>query len=70
NQEAVYGTTCSEKEAQILDNGIELRYTDKDGQEYLFIDNIQGDAAEIEIEAVSNDIIPLNQNLRGGVKTE
>ena len=70
NQEAVYGTTCSEKEAQILDNGIELRYTDKDGQEYLFIDNIQGDAAEIEIEAVSNDIIPLNQNLRVGVKTE
>ena len=29
-----------------------------------------GDAAEIEIEAVSNDIIPLNQNLRVGVKTE
>lgn len=63
NGEAIYATKCSKKGLQVLEDGIELRYTEKNGEEYLFIDKLPENIPEIEIEAVAN-VVSLNPDLK------
>lgn len=64
NGEAIFGTKCSDRKSQILENDIELHFTKKGEQEYLFIDKAPEGRVEIEIESSENTVQPLDPKLQ------
>lgn len=50
NHDGIYGTRCSKRVSELLDNGIELHYTEKDGILNVFADHLQEGKNEFVIK--------------------
>ena len=50
NHDGIYGTRCSDRESEMLENGIELHYTQKEGNLNVFADHLKEGANEFLIK--------------------
>ena len=50
NHDGIYGTRCSDRESELLESGIELHYTQKDGNLNVFADHLKEGANEFLIK--------------------
>lgn len=63
NGEGIYGTRCSKRESQYLENGTELHYTKKDEDLYLFVDGLKDGENTVLVADVKGTVVPLNPSV-------
>ena len=64
NGDGIYGTRCSDRESEILESGIELHYTQKDGNLYVFADHLKEGANEFLIKGYHGQLRPLDGSVQ------
>ena len=68
NHDGIYGTRCSDRESELLENGIELHYTQKDGNLNVFADHLKEGANEFLIKGYHGALRPFDPAVK--VETE
>lgn len=63
NGEGIYGTRCSERDSEVLENGIRLYWTSKGQDLYLFLDRLPKGECTVCIQGVQGTLMPLNKEL-------
>lgn len=61
NKDGIYGTRCSDRESEILENGVELHYTQKDGNLNVFIVGLQEGKNEVVLRGFHGKLRPFAQ---------
>lgn len=56
NGNGIYGTRCSDRESEVLENGVELHYTQKDGNLNVFITGLQEGKNEVVIRGFHGNL--------------
>ena len=68
NHDGIYGTRCSDRESEMLENGIELHYTQKEGNLNVFADHLKEGANEFLIKGYHGALRPFDPAVK--VETE
>ena len=68
NHDGIYGTRCSDRESELLESGIELHYTQKDGNLNVFADHLKEGANEFLIKGYHGALRPFDPAVK--VETE
>ena len=68
NHDGIYGTRCSDRESELLESGIELHYTQKDGNLNVFADHLKEGANEFLIKGYHGQLRPFDPAVK--VETE
>lgn len=63
NGEGIYGTRCSKRVSEIRDNGIELHYTKKNQDLYIFADGLVEGENTIFLQGITQPVRALNSDL-------
>ena len=64
NHDGIYGTRCSDRECEMLENGIELHYTQKEGNLNVFADHLKEGANEFLIEGYHGQLRPFDPSVK------
>lgn len=56
NGNGIYGTRCSDRESKVFENGVELHYTQKDGNLNVFITGLQEGKNEVVIQGFHGNL--------------
>lgn len=63
NHDGIYGTRCSDRESEMLENGIELHYTQKEGNLNVFADHLKEGANEFLIKGYHGQLRPFDPSV-------
>lgn len=63
NKDGIYGTRCSDRESEILANGVELHYTQKDGNLNVFISGLQEGKNEVMVRGFYGKLRPFDSKV-------
>ena len=63
NHDGIYDTRCSKRESELLDSGIELHYTEKDGILNIFADHLQEGKNEFVIKDYHDKLRPFDASV-------
>ena len=64
NHDGIYGTRCSDRESEMLENGIELHYTQKEGNLNVFADHLKEGANEFLIKGYHGQLRPFDPSVK------
>ena len=64
NHDGIYGTRCSDRESEMLENGIELHYTQKEGNLNVFADHLKEGANEFLIKGYHGQLRPFDSSVK------
>ena len=64
NHDGIYGTRCSDRECEMLENGIELHYTQKEGNLNVFADHLKEGANEFLIKGYHGQLRPFDPSVK------
>lgn len=64
NHDGIYGTRCSDRESEMLENGIELHYTQKEGNLNVFADHLKEGANEFLIKGYHGQLRPFDLSVK------
>ncbi|WP_274602761.1 alpha-L-fucosidase [Blautia luti] len=64
NHDGIYGTRCSDRESEMLENGIELHYTQKEGNLNVFADHLKEGANEFLIKGYYGQLRPFDPSVK------
>lgn len=68
NGEGIYGTRCTERESEVLENGVELHYTQKGKELYFFINKLWENGCPVNIRGIHGSVTPLNKELQAEIE--
>lgn len=63
NGEGVYKTRCSSRESLLLESGVEVHFTPKDNEEFVFLGNLSEEVVNIHIPEVYGHLEPLQPEI-------
>ena len=64
NHDGIYGTRCSDRESEMLENVIELHYTQKEGNLNVFADHLKEGANEFLIKGYHGQLRPFDPSVK------
>ena len=64
NHDGIYGTRCSDRESEMQENGIELHYTQKEGNLNVFADHLKEGANEFLIKGYHGQLRPFDPSVK------
>lgn len=63
NGEGIYKTRCSSRESLLLESGVEVHFTQKDNEEFVFLGNLSEEVVNIHIPEVYGHLEPLQPEI-------